>query len=129
MANSECALVVDEYGEVQGLATLTDVFASIVGDLASSDHTDEKDFVKREDGSWLVDGSVAVERLKLQLKIDETFPGEKKNAYITTGGLIIYLLGKIPSEGDFVEHGSCRFEVVDMDHNRVDKVLVSLLPE
>jgi putative hemolysin len=128
-ANSECALVVDEYGEVQGLATLTDVFASIVGDLASSDDTDEKDFVKREDGSWLVDGSVAVERLKLQLKIDETFPGEKKNAYITTGGLIIYLLGKIPSEGDFVEHGSCRFEVVDMDHNRVDKVLVSLLPE
>jgi len=128
-ANSECALVVDEYGEVQGLATLSDVLASIVGDLASSDNPDEKEFVEREDGSWLVDGSVPVERLKLQLKIDDVFPGEKKNAYITTGGLIIYLLGKIPSEGDFVENGGCRFEVVDMDHNRVDKVLVSRMAE
>lgn len=128
-ANSECALVVDEYGEVQGLATLSDVLASIVGDLASSDGAEAKDFVKREDGSWLVDGSVPIERLKLQLKIDYVFPGEKKNAYITTGGLIIYLLGKIPSEGDFVEYGGCRFEVVDMDHNRVDKVLVYRMAE
>jgi putative hemolysin len=126
-AGADCALVVDEYGEVQGLATLSDVFTSIIGDMSSSRNPDEHEFVERDDGSWLVDGGVPIDRLKVYLNIDDVFPGERKKAYLTAGGLMIYLLGKIPREGDSVEQGKFRFEIVDMDHNRVDKVLVSLL--
>lgn len=124
---ADCALVVDEYGEVQGLVTLSDVFASILGDMPSSRNPEEQECVKRDDGSWLVDGRVPIDRLKMYLNIDDVFPGEREKAYLTAGGLMIYLLGKIPTEGDSVEQGRFRFEVVDMDHNRVDKVLVSLL--
>jgi len=63
--------------------------------------------------------------LKLRLKIDEKFLGEEKNAYLTVGGLVIHLLGRIPTEADFFEEKGYRFEVVDMDNNRVDKVLIS----
>ena len=124
-ASLQCAIIVDEYGELQGLVTLTDVLESIVGDLPSSNDPDDKAFVEREDGSWLVDGSVPIERLKLRLKIDEKFLGEEKNAYLTVGGLVIHLLGRIPTEADFFEEKGYRFEVVDMDNNRVDKVLIS----
>ncbi len=124
-ANLQCALIVDEYGELQGLVTLTDILESIVGELPSSNDFDGKDFIEREDGSWLVDGSVPIERLKLRLKIDEKFPGEEKNAYLTVGGFVIHLLGRIPTEADHFEEKGYRFEVVDMDNNRVDKILVS----
>ncbi len=124
-ANLQCAMIVDEYGELQGLVTLTDVLESIVGELPSTGDPDDNTFIEREDGSWLVDGSVPIERLKMRLKIEESFPGEEKNAYLTVGGLVIHLLGRIPTEADHFEEKGYRFEVVDMDNNRVDKVLVS----
>jgi putative hemolysin len=127
-ARQQCALIVDEYGELQGLVTLTDVLTAIVGELPSSDTTEELDVVERTDGSWLVDGSVAIERLKSVVNIEEELPGEDENAYNTLGGLVMYVLGRIPLVTDHFEVSGCRFEVVDMDKNRVDKVLLAKLP-
>ncbi len=124
-ARMQFALIVDEYGELEGLVTLTDVLTSIVGDLPSSDAPDEQDVVMREDGSWLVDGAVTMERLKSALDIDEEFPGEEENAFNTLGGLIMHLLGRVPAVADHFDLRGLRFEVMDMDRNRVDKVLVA----
>ena len=123
----QCALIVDEYGELQGLVTLTDVLTSIVGDLPSSDTTEERDIIRRDDGTWLIDGSVAIERVKTVVKFDDDLPGEDENAFNTLGGLAMYVLGRIPEAADKFDAAGCRFEVVDMDKNRVDKVLLSKL--
>ncbi len=127
-ARQQCALIVDEYGELQGLVTLTDVLTSIVGELPSSDVTEEQDIVERADGSWLVDGGVAIERMKFVIDIEDDLPGEDENAFNTLGGLVMYVLGRIPTVTDQFEAAGCSFEVVDMDKNRVDKVLVVKLP-
>lgn len=124
-AHQQCALIVDEYGELQGLVTLTDVLTSIVGELPSSDIPEEQDIVAREDGSWLMDGSVTVERVKHVLDIDNDLPGEEENAFNTLGGFVMHVLGRIPAVADHFEVAGCRFEVVDMDKNRVDKMLVA----
>lgn len=123
--NLQCALIVDEYGELQGLVTLSDVLAAILGKLPSGTGDEEKDIIQRHDGSWLVAGSAPIDHLKSELKISEAFQGEKNNAYVTVGGLVIHLLGRIPATTDSFEEKGYRFEVVDMDGNRVDKVLVS----
>ena len=124
----QCALIVDEYGELQGLVTLTDVLTSIVGELPSSDTAGDQDIVERSDGSLLVDGSVAIERLKTVLDIEDDLPGEGENAFNTLGGLMMFVLGRIPVIADHFEIAGWRFEVVDMDKNRVDKVLLARLP-
>ena len=123
----QCALIVDEYGELQGLVTLTDVLTSIVGDLPSAESAGDEALVRRVDGSWLVDGSVSIERLKAELEIDDDLPGEDDKAYNTLGGLVMYVLGRIPGVADRFEVGGHAFEIVDMDKNRVDKVLVTAL--
>ena len=128
-ARQQCALIVDEYGELQGLVTLTDVLTSIVGELPSSDTAEELDVVERADGSWLVDGGIAIERLKQVLKIEDDLPGEDENAFNTLGGLVMYVLGRIPAVTDQFEAAGYRFEVVDMDKNRVDKMLLTRLME
>ncbi|EKD37705.1 MAG: hypothetical protein ACD_75C01033G0001, partial [uncultured bacterium] len=77
-----------------------------------------------------VAGSTSMDHMKMELKIGAKFPGEKDNVYVTVGGLVIHLLGRIPTEADIVEEQGYRFEVVDMDGNRVDKVLVAkIVPE
>ncbi len=124
-SRQQCALIVDEYGELEGLVTLTDVLISIVGDLPQSDILEEQDFVKREDGSWLIDGGVTIERLKYELEIDQALPGEDEKSFYTLGGFVMHALGCIPAVTDRFDAGGYRFEVVDMDKNRVDKLLVS----
>ncbi|MDR3221049.1 MAG: hemolysin family protein [Candidatus Accumulibacter sp.] len=126
-ARQQCALIVDEYGELQGMVTLTDVLASIVGDVPSSDTSEMEDIVRRDDGSWLIDGSVTIERLKSAIEIEDDLPGEDENAYNTLGGLVMYILGRIPAVTDTFESTGFRFEVMGMDKNRVDKVLLSSL--
>jgi putative hemolysin len=126
-ARMQFALIVDEYGDLEGLVTLTDVLTSIVGDLPSSDTPDGQDVVKREDGSWLVDGSVTIERLKSALDIDEDLSGEEENTFNTMGGFVMHMLGRIPAVTDHFKWEDLRFEVMDMDKNRVDKVLVARL--
>ncbi|MDO8988809.1 MAG: hemolysin family protein [Sideroxyarcus sp.] len=125
-SRQQCALIVDEYGELQGLVTLTDVLTSIVGELPSSDIHEELDVVVRKDGSWLIDGSVSIERLKDVLATNEELPGEEENAFNTLGGFVMHVLGHIPRAADYFEVAGYRFEVMDMDKNRVDKVLVAL---
>ncbi|MBV6475977.1 MAG: hypothetical protein MOGDAGHF_01554 [Rhodocyclaceae bacterium] len=125
-ARAQCALIVDEYGELEGLVTLTDVLTAIVGELPSSDIAEERDVVAREDGSWLMDGSVPVERFKSVLEIEEELPGEEE--YNTLGGFVMHALGRVPAVADHFEWNGWRIEVVDMDKKRVDKVLAARLP-
>jgi putative hemolysin len=119
------ALIIDEYGEIEGVVTLTDVLSSIVGELDEPEAPEERDIIQREDGSWLVDGDVGIERLKAQLDIDEELPGENEHSFHTLGGFVMHLLGRIPKPADHFVVVGLRFEVMDMDRNRVDKVLVS----
>jgi putative hemolysin len=121
-------LIVDEYGDLQGLVSLTDVLTSIVGDLPEPDDTGDTDVVRREDGSWLVDGSVGIERLKQVLEIDD-LSDEDERGFHTVGGFAMHRLGRIPTVADHFEASGFRFEVVDMDRNRVDKLLVAKLPD
>jgi putative hemolysin len=121
------ALIVDEYGDLQGLVSLTDVLTSIVGDLPEQDDAGDTDVVRREDGSWLVDGSVGIERLEQVLDIEE-LSTEDERGFHTVGGFSMHRLGRIPTVADHFEAAGFRFEVVDMDRNRVDKVLVAKLP-
>jgi putative hemolysin len=123
------ALIVDEYGELQGLVTLTDVLTSIVGEIDIPSALEEQDVVQREDGSWLIDGGVSVERFKSVLDIDDELPDEDENEYNTVGGFVMHTLGRIPVAADHFDCVGLRFEVMDMDRTRVDKVLVSRLPE
>lgn len=124
-SRQQCALIIDEYGELQGLATLTDVLSSIIGELPSSDAQEEQDVVTRKDGSLLIDGSVTIERLKFVLGNDKGLPCEEENAFNTLGGFVMCRLGRVPQVADFFETAGYRFEVIDMDKNRVDKVLVA----
>jgi putative hemolysin len=118
------ALVVDEFGDVEGLVTLTDVIAAIVGDLPS-EPGEEPTIVKREDGSWLMDGSLDIDTVLRTLDDDSWLTDEDRQHYHTLGGLAMLALGRVPRTGDLFERGSYRFEIVDMDGNRVDRLLVS----
>ncbi|WP_296569208.1 hemolysin family protein [Zoogloea sp.] len=127
-ARLQFALLIDEYGEVQGLVTLTDVLAAIVGELSVPEAPEDRDMLQREDGSWLVDGDVGIERMKSVLDIVDDLPGEDENSFNTLGGFIMHTLGRVPAPTDHFEAAGWRFEVMDMDRNRVDKVLLSVLP-
>jgi putative hemolysin len=118
------ALVTDEYGGIRGLVTLHDILESIVGGVHRIERPEPPPIVQREEGSWLIDGGVVMEDLDEILPVDE-LPG--KGSYQTLSGFIMYALQRIPSTGDYTESNQFRFEVVDMDGNRVDKVLVSSL--
>jgi putative hemolysin len=114
------AVVIDEYGGVEGLVTLNDVLEEITGDLGLDT---EPRVVQREDGSWLVDASLTMDEFWVSLNLEEPrVPGGR--AYHTLGGLVVTELGRIPHTGDTFELHDLKFEVVDMDGHRVDKVLV-----
>ncbi|MDS4029707.1 MAG: hemolysin family protein [Candidatus Contendobacter sp.] len=116
------ALVRDEYGGLEGLVTLTDLMEAIVGALAEPRATAEPPVVRREDGSWLVDGGLPLDQL-WELLNPREIPAE--NGYYTLAGLVLARLGEVPVTGQWFAWGGYRFEVVDMDGQRIDKVLVS----
>jgi putative hemolysin len=117
------AIVLDEFGSVRGLLTLTDILEAIVGDLPVGEEPEEPRAVRREDGSWLLDGTIPVDEFKELLGIGKLPRGD----FQTLAGLVITLLGRIPKTGDRLEWEGYRCEVVDMDGLRVDKVLVGPL--
>lgn len=117
------ALIVDEYGNVKGLLSITDVLEAIVGDIPTINELDEKDIVKREDGTFLVEGLTPIDEFKEHFKIKK-LPGERSGIFHTVGGFATNNIGRIPTAGDNFEIEHFRFEVVDMDGNRVDKVLI-----
>jgi putative hemolysin len=122
-SGTHIALTVDEYGVIQGLVTLNDILEAIVGDLPSVDEPRDPQITRREDGSWLLDGMLSVEKFRELFDLQE-LPGEHRGNYHTLGGFIITHLGRIPITADHFDWGTLRFEVMDMDGNRVDKVLV-----
>lgn len=126
-SGTEFALVVDEYGTIEGVVTLNDILEAIIGDLPSLDDLGEPSVVKREDGSLLVDGMLPVDELKELLNL-KTLPGEKAGHYQTLGGFVMTCLKKIPVSGEHFTCSGYRFEVVDMDRHRVDKVLIAGCP-
>lgn len=117
------ALVIDEYGGIQGLITLNDILEALVGDIPSLQELSEPMLVRREDGSWLIDGALPVEEFKKVFQIAE-LPAEEMGEYQTLGGFVMMYMERIPSPTDHFEWGGLRFEVMDMDGHRVDKVLV-----
>jgi Hemolysins and related proteins containing CBS domains len=124
---TQMVLVVDEYGEVQGLATLHDVLESVTGEFTPRSH-EEAWAVMREDGSWLLDGMLPIPELKDRLGL-KTVPEEDKAGYHTLGGMVMWLLARLPQTGDIATWGNWRLEVVDLDGKRIDKVLASRMPE
>ncbi len=127
-ARSEYALIVDEYGALQGLVTLTDVLQSIVGEIPDEGEPEARDAVRREDGSWLIDGAVSLERFRDLLELDP-LPGEDEGGFHTLAGFVLHTLGRIPKVAETFEAAGLRFEVIDMDGHRVDKLLVARLPD
>ena len=123
-ANGRMVLVVDEYGVVQGLMTPRDLLEAITGELVQTTSPQEAWAVQREDGSWLLDGMMPVQELKSRLEVSD-LPQEDKGLYNTLAGLIMVLTGELPKEGESVKALGWRFEVVDMDGRRIDKVLAT----
>jgi putative hemolysin len=119
------ALVIDEFGVVQGLVTMNNVMEALVGEVATIEDEAQPDIVQRGDGSWLVDGSVPVARFKEVAQIEAELPGEEAEAYRTLGGFVMMALARVPQVGDRFTAEGVTFEVVDMDQNRVDKLLVT----
>jgi putative hemolysin len=99
------------------------VLEALVGEVPDEDEPPEEPIVRREDGSWLVDGLLAAEELKERLALEE-LPSEEKADYQTVGGMVMDTLGRVPAEGDRFEWEGYSFEVMDMDGRRVDKVLM-----
>jgi putative hemolysin len=112
---------------VQGLVTLIDVMEAIVGDLPELGDRQEPEVVKRDDGTWLVDGSLTIEELHRRFELP-ALPGEEDEDFETLGGFILDRFGHIPRAGEQLTCLGWRFEVVDMDRNRVDKVILGKLP-
>ncbi|HEX5905408.1 MAG TPA: hemolysin family protein, partial [Propionibacteriaceae bacterium] len=120
-ARVSMALVVDEYGEVEGVVTVEDVLEAVVGDMPERRLGEDPAIIRREDGSLLMDGLLPLDEVKLTLGF-ESLPDEK--TYHTLAGFILAQFGGVPEEGQTVAYGGWRFEIVDMDGRRIDKVLV-----
>lgn len=123
-SSSHIVLVVNEYGGIEGLLTHHDLLEAIAGDMPLGKTPAEPKAVQRKDGSWLLDGMLSVDEFKDIFKL-ENLPGEKKDTFQTLGGFIFTQMGRVPSVSEHFEWNGLRFEVVDMDGKRIDKVLVS----
>lgn len=122
--NMDMAFVIDEYGELEGIVTLHDLMEALTGEFKPR-NVEDAWAVRRDDGSWLLDGAIAILDMKDTLGI-KTVPEEEKGRYHTLSGMLLLLMGRLPNTGDAVEWDGWIFEVVDMDEKRIDKVLARL---
>jgi len=120
-------MVVDEHGGVEGLITMADIVQAIVGDFPNRGEEPVPQAVQREDGSWLVDGMLQV--AELEELIGNLGISDQERSFSTIGGLVMAHLGRVPAVADHFETNKVRFEVMDMDGKRVDRVLVAGLRE
>lgn len=119
------AVVLDEYGGVAGFVTLRDIMEELVGHMPlGEEESDEPRIIQRSDYTWLVDGLISIDEFKDYFDLAD-LPGEDKELYLTVGGFITYFFGHIPVASDAFEWNGYRFEIVDMDRVRVDKVLIT----
>lgn len=127
-AQTPLALVVDEYGEIEGLVTLNDLLLAVVGRAGAGSQTETREppIVQRADGSWLVDGSLGLDDLRELLGLAE-LPNEQEHDFRTAAGMVIAGLGRLPQVGEHFDRNGFRFEVADLDGSRIDKLLVSRL--
>lgn len=123
MTGAEIAFTLNEYGGVEGVVTLRDILEALVGDLPEPEDFKDPDVVEREDGSFLIDGMLSVDEFRGIFDLG-TLPGEEENYYQTLGGFVLTTLGRIPRPGDHFEYEGLTIEVVDMDGNRIDKLLI-----
>ncbi len=127
VTHGHMAIVINEYGGMEGLITLEDVLEQLVGEIQDEYDRVEEAVVRREDGSLLVDGLLPIDQLKELLDIDG-LPGEDSYQFNTLAGFVMARLGRLPRTGDHMLAGRYRFEVVDMDGRRVDRVLITAPP-
>ncbi len=125
--HNSVALIVNEYGGFEGIISIADLTKSVLGNVALSEEQ-QLEALNRQDGSWLMDGGISIDRLK-ELLLLGPLPEESEGAYNTLAGFALVQFGGIPKAGDTFEFEGWRFEVVDMDNRRIDKVLISKLPE
>lgn len=125
-ARVHMAVVVDEYGVTEGVATLTDVLESIAGELPDQGEDSEPLLVQRDDGSWLIDGTLPIDEFEDRLGLRGLREGHD---FHTVAGLVLQRLGRLPTAGEHFVHRGTRFEVVDMDGHRIDKLLVQTAAE
>jgi putative hemolysin len=116
------AVVVDEYGSIEGVATITDILETIAGDLPEFGEPPERAAIRRDDGSWLVEGWMPVDEFEDLLHLQGV---RGAGDFQTIAGFMLHRLGRVPSPGDGFEHEGTRYEVVDMDGRRIDKILVT----
>jgi putative hemolysin len=128
-AETPMALVVDEYGDIEGVVTLNDLLAAVVGASQLGHGKEESSpIVQREDGSWLVDGAISTDDLRELLGVDRLY-GEDEHEFRTAAGMVMAALGHIPQTGEVFEWHGIRFEVVDLDGARIDKLLITPAPK
>ena len=123
------ALVVDEFGSVEGLITLNDLLKGIVGDIPGIDEDDEPKATVRDDGTWLIDGRFGIDNFKELFDIDESFPDEEEDGFTTIAGFILSISGTLPAINDKYQWKRFCFEIVDLDGHQIDKILVTDLGE
>jgi putative hemolysin len=121
-------LIVDEHGGIAGLLTHHDMLQALAGEIPFGGSPAESKAVQRHDGSWLLDGMLSVEEFKEIFHL-ETLPGENRDAYQTLGGFLFTHMGRVPAAAEHFEWNDLRFEIVDMDGKRIDKVLVTSAPK
>lgn len=124
-AQSDLALIVDEYGDIEGLVTVMDILTAIVGNLPSISPESSFEITQRSDGSWLIDGDTPIIQLKSTIGMNGQFPGESSNAYHTLAGMILFNLERLPQLAEIYETDDWIFEIVDLDGSRIDKILAS----
>lgn len=120
-SGSQMIFVVDEYGEISGIITLQDLLEAIIGEFKPKDPR-QMWAVQRKDGSWLLDGMIPIQELVDRLNLQD-IPGDRKESFNTLSGMMMWLIGNIPNAGDITEWEDWQFEVMDVDGNRVGKVL------
>jgi putative hemolysin len=116
-------LVIDEYGDVVGTITMTEIFFALIGDISDHAANANKAVAIREDGSFIIDGVVSVEEVRRLLKLQK-LPGDESPEVNTLAGVMFNWFGRLPTEGDYFAWNGYRFEIVDMDGPRIDKVLI-----
>ena len=122
-SDTQMVLIIDEYGEINGLVTLQDVLEAVTGEFKPRNQEDAW-AVPREDGSWFLDGLIPIPELKDRLGL-KTVPEEGKGRYHTLSGLVMWLSGRLPQTGDILVWENWRLEVVDLDGKRIDKILAT----
>ncbi|GAB3027102.1 MULTISPECIES: hemolysin family protein [Oleiagrimonas] len=126
-ADTQMALVVDEYGDIEGLVTLNDVLSAVVGQSQPGEGSEQSPIMRHADGSWLIEGSLATEDLRELLRLDH-LPNEDEHDFNTVAGMVMTAFARIPQVGDAFSWRGWRFEVARVDGARIDRVRVVAVP-